>query len=378
MWLADLGLWRGKRERLYRESKKEAKKLIDDRRTEMRRDGERVFNLSHQEIARLEAADQRAKAAGFRDVNECVDVAIAAGKPIQHMRLADAITECIASKESTGKRKTYIRKFKSHLNGFKINLEDFRCHQITREQVESWAWAGEEKNDKPTKVKPISARSRIIDIGTFFSFCIKRRWCLRNPVDDIEPILLEDKPPGIHTVEQAEQLLKSCLSHKDGQKVICYVALGYFGGLRPFEALRLKPEDIDLKSKLINVEGDKAKTRRRRLIPINETLEAWLNISTIPRQKNFHRDFDRVKAGIPWPHDVLRHTFCSYALPKYGATKTAEWAGHSEQILFAHYRERVKPTDASRFWSLHPLKFCEIGGNNSGHAQAVGLSSPHG
>lgn len=348
MWLADLGVWQGKRERLYRATKEDAKKLIDDRRAQMRKEGERVFNLSHQEISRLEAAKQLAERHGWT-VQQCVETAIGLGKPLQPYSLSLAMAECIASKKASGKRHTYLRKFKSHLNAFKVSVEECECHNITRKQIEDWAWAGKEG----TKVKGVSAKSRITDIGTFFSFCVKRRWCLKNPVEEIEPILLEDKPPGIHTVEEVETLLKSCLEHPDGKSVLCYVALGYFGGLRPAEVLRLKPEDIG--KDFINVEGPKAKTRLRRLIPINETLRAWLDISAVPRCKNFHRKFDRVKSVVKWSHDVLRHSFCSYALPKYGATKTAEWAGHSEQILFAHYRERVKPADAERFWNIIPL-----------------------
>jgi integrase len=355
MWMADLGFWQGKRERIFRdattEGKKELERFIKDRKAQMRRDGERVFNLSHQEIARLEAADQRAKAAGFTSINQCVDIAIAHGKPMHPKPIDKAILECVSAKVLAGKRRIYTQKLRNHLDSFRNDLgEAIECHKITRHQIESWAWKGQGE----TKVKPVTARGRVIDVGTLFAFCLKRRWCLLNPVAEMEPILLENKPPGIHAVEQVEKFLKHCLCHEHGKNVICYVALGYFGGLRPTEALRLTADNIDLNSKLINVEADKAKTRRRRLIPINDTLAAWLNISNTPNCVNWRRKFLAVKAGFPWPHDVLRHSFCSYGLPKFGAQKIAEWAGHSETILFAHYRERVKPADADKYWALRP------------------------
>lgn len=346
MWLADLGTWKGKRERLFRKSRAVAKALITKRQAEIRRDGEAAFDLTVSQKMQAKAAIDILEPVNCSLI-QAAEFFIKHGDKVSSVVMKDAVKECIAAKKASGKRWTYVRKFSSHLTSFQIGREDVQCAKVSREMVEAWAWSG-----KTEKVVPITARSRIIDIGTFFSFCVKRKWCLHNPVESIEPIMLEDKPPGIHTVKEAETLLKSCLEHPDGHKVLPYVALGYFGGLRPAEALKLKPEDIG--KDLINVEGEKAKTRRRRLIPINDTLKAWLAVSAIPRVKNFHRDFERVKAGIPWPHDVLRHSFCSYGLPIYGATKIAEWAGHSEQILFAHYRERVKPDDAAKYWALRP------------------------
>lgn len=60
------------------------------------------------------------------------------------------------------------------------------------------------------------------------------------------------------------------------------------------------------------------------------------------------REFGR----IPWPHDCLRHSFVSYALPIWGPTQVAQWSGHSEAILVAHYRELVPKHEAERFWRL--------------------------
>lgn len=60
-------------------------------------------------------------------------------------------------------------------------------------------------------------------------------------------------------------------------------------------------------------------------------------------------------SGILWPHNVTRHTFCSYHLAAFGsAAQTALEAGHSEAILFTHYRELVTPEAASKFWSIRP------------------------
>jgi len=58
---------------------------------------------------------------------------------------------------------------------------------------------------------------------------------------------------------------------------------------------------------------------------------------------------------FPWPRNVTRHSFCSYHLAEWqNAGKTALEAGHTEAMLFAHYREIVTKEAATAFWALRP------------------------
>jgi hypothetical protein len=54
-------------------------------------------------------------------------------------------------------------------------------------------------------------------------------------------------------------------------------------------------------------------------------------------------------------HDTASK-FCEalYPLPVFGASKTAEWAGHSEEMLFKTYRRKVSPAHAKAFWEIFP------------------------
>jgi hypothetical protein len=69
---------------------------------------------------------------------------------------------------------------------------------------------------------------------------------------------------------------------------------------------------------------------------------------------------DRVRqviraSGVPWPQNVTRHSFVSYHLAEHeNAAKTALEAGHSEAILFRHYRALVTPQAAAEFWAIRP------------------------
>jgi integrase len=129
-----------------------------------------------------------------------------------------------------------------------------------------------------------------------------------------------------------------------------------FAGLRTAEVSRLAPEDIQLERGFIEVRAENAKTRRRRLVRIQPNLAAWLR-ATEPIPGNL---FDRVEsvwraAGVAWPVNVARHSFVSYHLAAFeSAAKTALEAGHSEQMLFAHYRELVTPEAAREYWAIFP------------------------
>ncbi len=62
------------------------------------------------------------------------------------------------------------------------------------------------------------------------------------------------------------------------------------------------------------------------------------------------------RAGIiDWSDNAMRHSFVSYRLAATeNAAQTALESGHDQAVLFAHYRELVRPKEAERFWSIKP------------------------
>ena len=59
------------------------------------------------------------------------------------------------------------------------------------------------------------------------------------------------------------------------------------------------------------------------------------------------------KAGIEWPHNCLRHSFCSHAVALHGFTWTSLQADHSERMLRDHYREVVTKFEADAYFAIH-------------------------
>jgi integrase len=65
----------------------------------------------------------------------------------------------------------------------------------------------------------------------------------------------------------------------------------------------------------------------------------------------------RASAGLTaWPNNALRDSFASYLLAHFkDAAALALEMGHTDSgMIFAHYRQLVRPAEAERYWSLRP------------------------
>ena len=166
----------------------------------------------------------------------------------------------------------------------------------------------------------------------------------------------EDKVPvSIFTPEQIASLLK-----KADATLRPFLALGAFAGLRTAELQRMDWGDIDLDRGFITVAASKAKTRRRRLVPISENLKLWL---TPIRQSSGpicvhvcaqHAAREKCE-GFKWAKNGLRHSFISYRLAiLHDTARVALEAGNSPQVIFSHYRELVTPEAAQMWFDVKP------------------------
>lgn len=114
----------------------------------------------------------------------------------------------------------------------------------------------------------------------------------------------------------------------------------------------------------IEVKAAKAKSARRRIVPIQPNLAAWLQPYSgmtgrvVPA--GARGKVERVRKGARltrWPNNGLRHSFASYRLAAiHDAPRVAMELGHtSPQMLFSTYREVVRPEEAERYWQIMPV-----------------------
>src|SRR6516225_2241826 len=148
------------------------------------------------------------------------------------------------------------------------------------------------------------------------------------------------------------------------------LGIGAFTGLRDAEIKRLDWNEVNLARGFVEVKAAKAKSARRRIVPIQPNLAEWLRPysgltgAVAPGADGKRRDAARSKllrvrraAGmIKWPKNGLRHSFCSYRLAATNnAHLVASELGHTtSQLVYQHYREVVTPEEAERYWNIEP------------------------
>jgi integrase len=220
------------------------------------------------------------------------------------------------------------------------------------------------------------------DCATLWSYAVKAKWATENEAKKTELFTEDHGAPEILTPDEAAALMKA--SKGD---VAAFHAIGLFAGLRTDEIERIEWEDIKLAEGHIEVSVSNAKrtrSRRRRLVPIQPNLAAWLKLKTVNkkkgpiRQANFRRRegasrqaaadafAKQAKKGnkkaaksaaklAAWPRNVMRHSFVSYRLAATNnAAQTALESGHRENVLFSNYREVVRADAAKEYFAIMP------------------------
>ena len=175
----------------------------------------------------------------------------------------------------------------------------------------------------------------------------------------------------IYTVAQ----IKTLLTHIT-PRMVPFVALGAFAGLRSAEITRLEWKHVRFDTNVIVVPVTVAKTSNRRLAPILPVLRAWL--------KPFERDNGKVlvdildefalakalntafqemrdkegKLLIKNLHNGLRHSFVSYRVSvTQNVHQVSLESGNTPRVVFSNYRELVEdPKQAEAYFKIMPTK----------------------
>jgi integrase len=277
------------------------------------------------------------------------------------------VEELVAAKKKDGASDRYVKDLKNRLTIFATAHAGRHIADFTTAQIDDWLRGLPHCGVTRNNYKRL--------LGVLFSYAVSRQYIPSNPARAAEKAKVRPEKPGILTVEQAIRLLRNSRPN-----ILPGIALGLFAGLRPeAEVWRLDWSCIDLKEGLIDVSKSK-NVASDRFVTISDNLAAWLQpyaknagpISPTGDKYNYLLQDARAAAtadaerdGKPdegiaaWPADCLRHTFASmhYAHWK-NAGETAQQLGHGQNLrtFIRHYKNRVKPADAARFWSIVPQR----------------------
>mgnify|MGYP001765886547 CR=1 FL=1 len=309
-------------------------------------------------------------------------------------RLDDAVRQFTAWLETAKHMKEPTRKnLRLRVACFSNSVPNLRVSEFTRDTVFPYL--------KSREVDPASRDNDRRALNRFFAWCMfrDRQWTRVNPCalarnekKEYEWLCsTENAPPAILSLDECRRLMDSATRHRRG-RLVPYVTLCLFGGLRPDEAARIPWAQINLDDGEIRIEAHQTKVKAPRVVKMNATLKAWLlayrNRPIVPR--NFRRDFDAVKlaAGFgskktedrvnrgtwnqkkrswikppkpvelnEWVEDIMRHTAISHHWRNCGSYgTTAEQHGTSESVIKKHYQGRVSSEDTKRFYKIMPSR----------------------
>lgn len=212
--------------------------------------------------------------------------------------------------------------------------------------------------------KPPTWRAYQRTLSKFFSEATKMDWCQVNPFLGLDAPKCQPPKREFMSVNDAKLALQSVLKRKP--TLIHFLTLGMFAGIRPIESLRLTKDHFNLDTGYIHLTGDitKSHSYKERVVPINSTLMAWLKAYPFEEKPVPMNDICNIAKAMRecseldhWQRtpDCLRHSWCTYEFARSrDSASVAATAGHSEAVCQRHYRGRVTPEEAVKYFDLVP------------------------
>jgi integrase len=351
-WVLDLRAY--SKGRLFFTTRKEAEQEQDRQRELLERQGKAALELKDRDLAEFIEARERLQSYGVT-IRQATDFAINHLEKIRrcNVTIAQLTEEMIEAKKRDGRAEKYLESLRGYLGRFCKTFGHRPVAAVTVEELDSWL--------RNLAYSPKSRANFRQNIGVLFGYAKQRRMITENPIEFTARPKLIDKPPGILTPDETRALLEA--AGRIEPEVVPMLAIGAFAGLRDSEIHRLDWSEVKLDRGHIEIRAAKAKSARRRLVPIQPNLADWLRPYAgragyvVPDGYRGMVGRARKAANIAdWPHNALRHSFASYRLAdSQDAPRTALELGHtSPQLVFQHYREVVTPEDAARYWDVRP------------------------
>jgi integrase len=300
-------------------------------------------------------------------------------------KLCRVYREYITAKRRLGRRSATVKDAHVKLRPFVKAYRAAKVSEITTTDVERWL--------DGRQFTPITRNSYRAAIVALLNHAVRRQYIEANPAKVIELSVMDQTMPGIHTVEEVKRMLTAARDYvptaayvvtkrKKGWKVVegsrrlekdpgkihaararivPYLAIGYFAGLRPQNELaNLDWKDIDFADRTIRVDPATAKKRRQRYVDMPDNLVQWLAPYVRKSGKIGFSRFTfravREAAAVEWPKDVMRHCFGTYHSAMHENNgKTSAQMGHTRTSeLFKSYKNLVKKTAATQYWAIVP------------------------
>lgn len=277
------------------------------------------------------------------------------GRPVCDVLVSDAVHEYMEEQKRRLDRETIkantLAQKKFKLARFKEAFALKRLDEVTKRMLEDWIDGL--KDVKKSKTQ----RDYLKHIRPLFRF-----YSLPSPTQKAEIRPADSAAHKAMAVQDAAKLLDYTLTHYPQHLV--RLACEMFLGLRTSSAARLTVEHLDRAKRLVHITRDIIKTRSTHSVSPPANIWPWIEKGwewfelQAPKKTTWMHAKSKLyrESKVPHPHNVLRHTFCSYHLAAFQNPGSTAWLlMHKKQdLLWQTYRETATPEDGLGYFSLRP------------------------
>ncbi len=283
-------------------------------------------------------------------------------KELPRITVAKAVELCLKQARADKKSKARMHQLDFFLNAFAENM-NVEVTELTPGLVSRYLTAmtvGERTKKNARDV-----------IGYFGRWLVLHGYLSRGTdlIDGVQRYSAKAGEIHIFTLGEITKLIENASA-----RLLPYIVIGAFAGLRGAEIQRLDWSEVDLKDGFIELKAEKAKTETRRLVPIKPNLAAWLKdhhkkSGAVCAYKNVVNPLMKLVASInkalpkgtpdkdrmKWKKNALRHSYISYRVAECAdVARVADESGNSPAIIKSNYLKRVKPEQAAEWFNVMP------------------------
>lgn len=356
--MVDYGMVDGERKRVSFEDKASAERALMVARDSRRRLGALGVAASPVEMGEFLACKERLRESGT-SILEAVEFFMTHGLKVRvPRRVPDLVEDFIWSRVELGRDgrtvETYRYVLGSLARAFPLRL----AHELTGMEVRGWlrgsGWAESTQNKALGHVRGL------------MRWGMMQRHVGADPCEGLELASVVPEEIAVLSVTECEALLRTALEVMP--RMMPFLVLGMFRGMRCRELERLRWEELDLEGGTVIAAARKVKTRQRRVVEVSEQMMSWITAAGWTRERmqtgpvapgNLKTEWPKFwrLAGLKaWPHNGLRHTFASMHFAMWGdeARLQAILGQRSAEVLHTNYRALVTRREAEVFWGMMP------------------------
>ncbi len=269
--------------------------------------------------------------------------------PIKVEEVCDHYTQSLEQRRLSP---VHLNSVKSHLSKFK-NCVNKELRQVTVQDINACLQQAESPQ--------YQANIRGTLIGMF-------RWAkkqgflpagIETAPEKSDKVKIAPRDPGVLSPAEFTKLLRQ--AEREGSRLVAFLAIAGFAGIRSAEIGRLTRENLNLDNATIPLPRSITKTGVPRTARMPENLVAWLQKYAPAKGKLIEgRIPNQVaalckRAGVKWKHNALRHSFVTYAIHAQGSIHDiAAQCGHSMHIASKHYTSMSTPEIAAAWFNILP------------------------